>query len=34
MHTAINNELDVILISGEIPEDIARIHKEIRANGF
>ncbi|WP_158729600.1 MULTISPECIES: hypothetical protein [unclassified Flavobacterium] len=35
MHTAINNELDVNwLISGEIPEDIARIHKEIRANGF
>ena len=35
MYTAINNELDVNwLISGEIPEDIARIHKEIRANGF
>lgn len=35
MHTAINNGLDVNwLISGEIPEDIARIHREIRANGF
>jgi hypothetical protein len=35
MHTAINNELDINwLISGEIPDDIARIHKEIRANGF
>ena len=35
MHTAINNELDVNwLLTGEIPHDIANIHKEIRANGF
>lgn len=35
MKTAINNGLDVNwLLSGEIPEDIAAIHKEIRANGF
>lgn len=35
MRTAINNGLDVNwLLSGEIPEDIVAIHKEIRANGF
>lgn len=35
MRTAINNGLDVNwLLSGEIPEDIVRLHKEIRANGF
>lgn len=35
MRTAINNGLDVNwLLSGEIPEDIVAMHKEIRANGF
>ena len=35
MRTAIDNELDVNwLISGEFPNNIAAIHKEIRANGF
>jgi hypothetical protein len=35
MRTAINNGLDVNwLLSGEIPEDIVTMHKEIRANGF
>jgi hypothetical protein len=35
MRTAINNGLDVNwLFSGEIPSDIAAIHKDIRANGF
>ena len=35
MRTAINNGLDVNwLLSGEIPEDIAAMHKDIRANGF
>ena len=35
MRTAVNNGLDVNwLLSGEIPEDIVAIHKEIRANGF
>jgi hypothetical protein len=35
MRTAINNGLDVNwLLSGEIPYDIAAIHKDIRANGF
>lgn len=33
--TAINNGLDLNwLLSGEIPENIVAIHKEIRANGF
>ncbi len=35
MKTAINNGLDINwLTKFEIPEDIAKIHKEIRANGF
>ena len=35
MRTAINNGLDLNwLLSGEIPEDIVAMHKEIRANGF
>ncbi|WP_026976577.1 hypothetical protein [Flavobacterium tegetincola] len=35
MRTAINNGLDVNwLLSGEIPENIVAMHKEIRANGF
>ena len=35
MRTAINNGLDVNwLLSGEIPEDIVAMHKDIRANGF
>jgi hypothetical protein len=35
MRTAINNGLDVNwLLSGEIPNDIVAMHKEIRANGF
>ena len=35
MKTAINNGLDVNwLISGEIPNDIVAIHKEIKQNGF
>ena len=35
IRTAINNGLDINwLISGEIPENIVAIHKEIRANGF
>lgn len=35
MRTAINIGLDVNwLLSGEIPSDIAAIHKDIRANGF
>lgn len=35
MKTAINNGLDVNwLLSGEIPEDIVAMHKDIRANGF
>ncbi|MDO5105542.1 hypothetical protein [Capnocytophaga sp.] len=35
MKAAINNGLDVNwLISGEIPGDIAKIHREIRDNGF
>ena len=35
MHTAIDNGLDVNwLLTGEIPEDIVELHKEIRANGF
>ena len=35
MRTAINNGLDINwLISAEFPDNIAAIHKEIRANGF